>query len=150
MLPVFVTTFFLRSKGFLMSWLQPPCTVTLEPRKQDLSRFCFLLFYLPCSDGPGYYGFHFFINIDFVLSSFNLLKRLFSSSLLSAIRVVASAYMILFHTEMIPAVGPITITWVWFLPYDFHLQQFNKMSKLVRQNGQRLWADKLKRGTTNA
>ena len=112
MLPVFVITFFLRSKGFLMSWLQPPCTVTLEPRKQDLSRFCFLLFYLPCSDGTGYYGFHFFINIDFVLSSFNLIKRLFSSSLLSAIRVVASAYMILFHTEMIPAVGPITITWV--------------------------------------
>ena len=58
--------------------------------------------------------------------------------------------MILFHIEMIPAMGPITITWVWFLPYDFHLQQFNKMSKLERQNGQRLWAGKLKRGITNA
>ena len=71
----------------------------------------------------------------FLLPSFNLIKRLSSSSLLSAIRVVPSAYMILFHIEMIPAMGPITITRVWFLPYDFHLQQSNKMSKLVRQMG---------------
>ena len=33
MLSRFVTAFLLRSKGFLISWLQSPSTVILEPKK---------------------------------------------------------------------------------------------------------------------
>ena len=60
--------------------------------------FHFLPFYLPQSDGTGCHDLSFF-NVEFKAIFFTLLftliKRLFSSSLLSAIRVVSSAYMML-------------------------------------------------------
>ena len=52
--------------------------------------------YLPWSDGTGCHDLY-FLNVEFkpafLLSIFNFIKRLFSSSLLSAIRMVSSAYL---------------------------------------------------------
>ena len=60
--------------------------------------FYFFSFYLPWSDGTECQYLDFFFLIlsfkpTFSLSSFTLIKRLFSSSWLSAIRVVSSAYL---------------------------------------------------------
>ena len=60
--------------------------------------YCFHCFpvYLPWSDGTGAMIFIFWmlsIKPTFSLSSFNLIKRLFSSALFSAIRVMSSAYL---------------------------------------------------------
>ena len=58
--------------------------------------FCFPPIYLLWSDGTECYDLS-FLNVefkpDFLLLSFTIIKRLFSSSLLSAIRVVSSAYL---------------------------------------------------------
>ena len=53
MLSRLVITFLPRSKCLLISWLQSPSTVSLEPRK--IVSHCFHCFpiYLPCSDGTG-------------------------------------------------------------------------------------------------
>ena len=91
-------TFLTRSKCLLISWLQSPSAVILEPRHpsiKSLSFHCFPI-YLPWSDGLDY-----MILIlqmlsfkpGFSLSSFTFIKRLFSSSALSAVRVVSSAYL---------------------------------------------------------
>ena len=83
-----------RSKCLLISWLQSPTAVILEPKK---------IKYLIVS--PSIY--HEVMGLDamilvlgmlslkpaFSLSFFTLIKRLFSSSSLSAIRVVSSAYL---------------------------------------------------------
>ena len=56
---------------------------------------CFLI-YFPWSDGTRCHGLHFLMlsfKPTFSLSSFTFIKRLFSSSLLSAIRGVSSAYL---------------------------------------------------------
>ena len=83
-----VITFLPRSKRLLISWLQSPSAVILEPRK--IVSHCFPI-YLPWSDGTGCHDLS-FLNValkpTFSLSYFTLIKRLFSSSLLSAIRVV--------------------------------------------------------------
>ena len=60
---------------------------------------CFYFFptYLPWSDGTGCHDLSFFcmlsFKLAFSLSSFTLIKKLFSSSSLSVIRVVSSAYL---------------------------------------------------------
>ena len=60
---------------------------------------CFHFFpvHLPWKDGNTYHDFHFFecwvLSQLFLLSSFTFIKRLFSFSSLSAIRVVSSAYL---------------------------------------------------------
>ena len=70
--------------------------------------FQFSLFYLPWRDGTGYHD-HSYLNAEFQASfslySFTLIKRLFSSSLLSAIRVVSFACLrLIFLPEiLIPA-----------------------------------------------
>ena len=94
MLSRLVITFLPRTKCLLISWLQSPSTVILEPPQNSLTvstvspSIChevmrpdamFLVFWM-LSFKP-----------TFSLSSF--IKRLFSSSLLSAIRVVSSAYL---------------------------------------------------------
>ena len=88
-----VRAFLPRSKLLLISWLQSPFAVILEPKKiksdtvspsishevmrPDAMIFVFwMLSFKPAS-----------------LSSFTFIKRLFSSSLLSATRVVSSAYL---------------------------------------------------------
>ena len=93
MLSRLVITFLPRSKCLLISWLQSPSAVTLEPRKiksDTVSPFI-------CHEvmGPGTMIFVFWMlsfEPTFSLSSFTFNKRLFSSSL-AAIWVVSSAYL---------------------------------------------------------
>ena len=92
MLSRLVITFLLRSKHILISWLQSPSAVNLEPPKiksDTVSPFI-------CHEmmGPDAMILVFWMlsfKPTFSLSSF--IKRFFSSSLLSAIRVVSSAYL---------------------------------------------------------
>ena len=91
-----VITFLPRSKHLFISWLQSPSAVILEPRK--IVSHCFHCFpiYLPWSDGTRCMILVFWMltfKSVFSLSSFTFIKNLFSSSLLSAIRVVSSAYL---------------------------------------------------------
>jgi len=75
--------------------------ITFLPRSKHLLKnkvsHCFLCFpnYLPWNDGTGCYDLSFWLSFKptFSLSSFTFFKRLFSSSSLSAIRVVLSAYL---------------------------------------------------------
>ena len=70
---------------------------------------CFHFFpnYLPWSDGTGYHGLSFYnaglTKLAFSLSSFTLIKRLFNSSLLSAIRVAYLRLLIFLLVVLIPA-----------------------------------------------
>ena len=90
-----VRTFLPRSKCLLISWLQSPSAVILEPPKNKVCH-CFHCF--PISHevmGPDA-----MILVFWMLSfkptfslSFTFIKRPFSSSSLSAIRVVSSAYV---------------------------------------------------------
>ena len=97
MLSRLVITFLPRSKHLLISWLQSPSAVILEPQniKSDtvstvspsishevMGPDAMILVFWMLSFKP-----------TFWLSSFTFLKRLFSSYSLSAIRVVSSAYL---------------------------------------------------------
>ena len=97
MLSRLVITFLPTSKRLLISWLQSPSTVILEPPKiksdtvptvspsishEVMGPDAMIFVYWMLSFKP-----------TFSLSSFTLIKRLFSSSSLSAIRVVSSAYL---------------------------------------------------------
>ena len=91
MLSRLVITFLPRSKSLLISWLQSPSAVILEPPK---NKVCFHRFpiYFPWSDGTGCHDSVFWVlsfRPTFSLSSFTFIERLFSSSSLSAIRVVS-------------------------------------------------------------
>ena len=98
-----------RSKCLLISWLQSPSPVILEPKKtKSVTASPF---------SPSMY--HEVMELDAILvfwilsfkspvslSSFTFIKRFFSSSSLSAIRVVSSAYLrvlIFLLTVLIPA-----------------------------------------------
>ena len=77
-------------------------------QKNEVSH-CFHCFpvYLPWSDGTGCHDLSFLsFKLTFSLSSFTFIKRLFSSSSLSALRVVSSVYLkllIFLLTILIPA-----------------------------------------------
>ena len=91
-----VIAFLPRSKHLLISWPQSPSAVILEPPKNKVYH-CFHCFpiYLPWSDGTrcrSSFSECLSFKPTFSLSSFTVIKRLFSSSL-SAIRVVSSAYL---------------------------------------------------------
>ena len=90
MLSRLVITFLPRSKRLLISWLQSPSAVILEPKK--IVSHCFHCFpiYWPWSDGTRCHDLS-FLNVEFSFSSFTFIKRLFISSSLSVIRVVSSA-----------------------------------------------------------
>ena len=95
MLSRLVIAFLPRRKCLLISWLQSPSAVILEPRKIVCHYFHCFPIYLPWSEGTGSHDLG-FLNVEFFtfsLSSFIFIKRLFSSSLLSAIMVVSSAYL---------------------------------------------------------
>ena len=92
-----VIAFLPRSKRLLISWLQSPIAVIWEPPKiksltvsivspsichEVMGPDAMILIFWMVSFKP-----------TFSLFSFTFLKRLFSSSLLSAIRVVSSAYL---------------------------------------------------------
>ena len=110
MLSRLVITFPPRSKYLLISWLQSPSAVTLEPRKiksvtvSTVSpSICYEVM------GPDAMIFILWMlsfKPTFSLLSFTFIKRLFSSSSLSAIRVVSSAYLrllLFLPTILIPA-----------------------------------------------
>ena len=118
MLSRLVITFLPRSKCLLISWLQSPSAVILEPPKNKVWH-CFHCFpiYLPWSDGTDAMILVFWMlsfKPTFSLSSF--IKRLFSSSSLSAIRVVSSAYLrllIFLPAILIPALLPPAQRFSW-------------------------------------
>ena len=97
MLSRLVIAFLPRSKCLLISWLQSPSAVTLEPRKiKSLT----VLIVSPsiCHEvmGPDARILVFWMlnfKSTFSLSTFTFIKRLFHSSSLSAIRVVSSVYL---------------------------------------------------------
>ena len=110
MLSRFVIAFLLRSIHLLISWLQSPSATILESKKiksvtvsivspsihhEVIGLDTMILIFWMLSFKPA-----------FPLSSFTFIKRLFSSSLLSATRVVSSAYLrllIFLPTMLIPA-----------------------------------------------
>ena len=97
MLSRFVIAFFPRSKFLLISWLQLPSRVILEPKKiKSVIVSTFSPSICHKIDGTKCYDLG-FLNVDlkpsFSLSSFTLIKRLFSSFLLSTIRGVSCAYL---------------------------------------------------------
>ena len=106
----FVIAFLPRSKCLLISWLQSPSTVILEPKKINSVTVSIV--------SPSIW--HELMGLDatilvfwklsfkptFSLSYFTFTNRLFSSSFLSAIRVVSSVYLrllIFFLEILIPA-----------------------------------------------
>ena len=96
MLSMIVITFLLSSKCLLISWLQWPSVVILEPKKivSHCSRFSLSI----CHEvmGPDAMIFIFgMLNFKpaFSVSSFTFIKKLFSSSSLSALRMVSSMYL---------------------------------------------------------
>ena len=110
MLSRFVIAFLPRSKRLLISWLQSLCAVTLEPRK---IKFVTISIASPslCNQVMGLDAIVFVFwllsfKTAFQFSSFTFMKRLFSSSLVFAIREVSSAYMkllIFLLATLIPA-----------------------------------------------
>ena len=88
MLSRFVIAFLPRIKRHLISWLQSPCAVILEPKNspsichEGMGPDAMILVFRMLNFKPA-----------FSFSSFTLIKRLFSSSSLSAIGVVLSAYL---------------------------------------------------------
>ena len=110
MLSRFVIAFLPRSKCLLISWLQSPSAVILELKK---IKYLAVFIVSPCNC-------HQVMGLDalilvlwmlsfkpvFSLFSFTFIKRFFSSSSLSAIRVMSSAYLrllIFFLAILIPA-----------------------------------------------
>ena len=111
MLSMLVITFLPKSKCLLISWLQLPFAVILEPLEIK-SLIVSIVSPSICHEvmGPDAMILVFWMlsfKPTFPLSSFTLIKRLFSSSLLSAyIRVVSSAYLkllIFLQAILIPA-----------------------------------------------
>ena len=103
MLSRLVIAFFPRSKHLLISWIQSPSIVILGGQENKVCHcFHFFPIYLLWSDWTRCHDLS-FLNVEFWASFFSLLftfiKRLFSSSSFSAIRVVSSAYLrlLLFH-----------------------------------------------------
>ena len=79
MLSKFAITFLPKSKLLLISWLQSPSAVVLEPRKYKVSQsfHCFPI-YLPWSDGTGCHdlgSWMLSLKPTFSLSSFTFIKR---------------------------------------------------------------------------
>ena len=86
-----------RSKCLLISWLQSPTAVILEPKKiKSVSVFLSICHKVTEADTMILVFWMLSFKPAFLLSCFTFIKRLFCSSLLSAIRVVSSAYLRLF------------------------------------------------------
>ena len=105
MLSRLVIAFLPRSKHLLISWLQSPSAVILEPKNNNNNKVFHFILTLQIDVSPSIC--HEVMGPDamilvlrmlsfkptFSLSSFTLIKRLFSSSSLPAIRVLSSAYL---------------------------------------------------------
>ena len=98
MLSMLVIAFLTRRKCLLISWLQSPSAVILEPPTQIQSIAVSTVSLSICYEvmGPDAMIFIFWMvsfKPTFSLSSFTFIKRLFSSSSLFALRVVSSTYL---------------------------------------------------------
>ena len=97
MLSRFVIAFLPRNNRHLILWLQSSSTVILEPKKiKFLTVSVFSPIYLPWSDGAECHDLSFssvVFSASFSLSCLILIKGIFSSSLLSVIRLVSFAYL---------------------------------------------------------
>ena len=110
MLSVLVITFLPRNKRLFISWLQSPSAAILEPPKiKPWHCFHCLPIYFPWDDGTRCHDLS-FLNVElqanFLTLLFHFHQEDFSSSSLSAIRVMSSAYMrllIFLLTVLIPA-----------------------------------------------
>ena len=125
MLSRLVITFLPRSKRLLISWLQSPSAVILEPRKIKSDTVSTVSPSISHEVmGPDATVFVFWMlsfKPTFSLSTFTFIKRLFSSSSLSAIRVVSSAYLrllIFLPAILIPAC--VTV-WATYQNHKFSL-----------------------------
>ena len=103
MLSRLVITFLPRSKHLLISWLQSPSAVILEAKKIKSVTVSIVS---PCIWHEGMWLNAMILVFSmlslkptFSLSFFTFIKRLFSSSLLSATRVVSSAYLGLYFSQ---------------------------------------------------
>ena len=130
MLSRLVIGFLPRSKCLLVSWLQSPSAVILETRKIKSDTVSPSISHEVM--GPDAMIFVFWMlsfKPTFSLSSFTFIKRLFSSSLLSAIRVVSSAYLrslIFLRAIMIPACESFgQAFWVMYFAYKLNKQGNN-------------------------
>ena len=97
MLSRFIIDFCPRSKCLLISWLQSPCTEILEPKKMK-SVTVSIVSPSICHEMMGldamiFVLWMFNVKSAFTLSSFTFIKKLFSFSLLCAVRVVSSAIL---------------------------------------------------------
>ena len=116
MLSMLVIAFLPRSKHLLVSWLQPPTAVILEPQKIK-SVAVSIASPSICHEvmGPNAMILVFWMlsfKLSFSLFSFTFNKRLFSSSSLSAISMVSSAYLrllIFLPAIFIPACASSTV-----------------------------------------
>ena len=96
MLSMLAITYLPRRKCLLISWLQSPSAVILDAKNKVWHCFHCFPIYFPWSGGTGCHDLHFWMlsfKPTFSLSTFTFIKRLLSSSSLSAIRVVSSAYL---------------------------------------------------------
>ena len=90
-----VMTFLPRSKCLLISWLQSPSAVILEPPKIVCHCFHCFPIYFPWSNETGCHDLFFWMlsfKPTFSFASFTFIKKLFSFSLF-AISMVSSAYL---------------------------------------------------------
>ena len=118
-LSMLVITFLPRSKRLLISWLQSPSVVILEPKIKSAT-VCIVSPSI-CHEviGPDTMISVFWMlsfKPTFSLSSFTFIKRLFSSFSLSAIRVVPTAYLrllIFLPAILIPACASSSLITSW-------------------------------------
>ena len=120
MLSRLVIAFLPRSKHLLILWLQSPSAVLSEPKKIEyLTASIVSLSIYHEVMGPDAMIFVFWMlsfKPAFSLSSFTFIKRLFSSSSLSAIRVVSSTYLrllIFLPAVLIPARASSSRQFTW-------------------------------------
>ena len=135
MLSKYAVAFFPRSKHLLISWLQSPSSVVLEPPKNKVCH-CFHCLSIYCHEVMGPVAMILvFLMLSFKpvfsLSSFIFIKRLFSSSLLSAIRVLTSVYLRLLIFQpaiLIPACASSSSS----IPHDVLCIKLNKQGDNIQ------------------
>ena len=124
MLSRFIKAFLPKSKHLLISWLQSPSAVILEPKKLK-SLTVSIISPSICHEGMGLDAMIFVFWMlsfkpSFSLSLFTFIKRLFSSSSLYAIMVVLSAYLrllIFLLAILIPACASSSLAFHWCILY---------------------------------
>ena len=141
----FIIVFLLRSKHLLISWLQSPSSVILGPKKiksitvsivspsichEVMQADAMIFMFWMLSFKPA-----------FLLSSFTF-KRLFNFSLLSAIRVVSSAYLrllIFLLAILIPACDSSRLA--FHMMYSANsIKYWNQMHVWTRQKPTQCWS----------